>query len=116
MHNNGYFQIFFHSTNNASIEYPVSGKRKPGASKETSPRKRRSPSKFGGMSEEEIKQLKLPDRIGFNLDILFVSGHSCPKDTSLMWTPLQYGHLSNVDTSNVDTSLMWTPLIWIPLM
>ena len=67
------------------------------------------------MSEEEIMQLKLPDRIGFNLDILFVSGHSYPKDTSLMWTPLQYGHLSNVDTSNVDTSLMWTPLMWTPL-
>lgn len=57
--------------NHATAECQGSSKRKAVAGKETSPRKR-SPSKFGGMSDEEVMQLKLPDRIGFNLDILFI--------------------------------------------
>ena len=50
-------------------------KREVSASIERTPVKKRKSvkAKFGGMSEEEVMQLKLPDRICFNMDILFVS-------------------------------------------
>ena len=39
-----------------------------------SPKKPRRPvNRFGDMTEEEVLNLKLPEHLGYNLDILFVS-------------------------------------------
>lgn len=39
-----------------------------------SPRKPRRPAnRFGDMSEEDVLKLSLPEHLGYNLDILFVS-------------------------------------------
>ena len=39
-----------------------------------SPKKPRRPvNRFGDMSEEEVLKLTLPEHLGYNLDILFVS-------------------------------------------